>query len=39
MEAGLAEGVYTFDAQMNRGLIMVSTDGYTFAGDWTVTYR
>lgn len=39
MEATLAEGTYVFDLQLNRGLIMVSTDGYSFAGDWTVTYR
>lgn len=39
MQAALTEGTYTFDLQLDRGLVMVSTDGYTFAGDWTVTYR
>jgi len=39
MQAALTEGVYTFDVQLNRGLVMRSTDGFTFAGDWTVTYR
>lgn len=39
MQASLVEGVYTFDVSAYRGLVMISTDGFTFAGDWTVTYR
>jgi len=39
MQAALTEGTYTFDAQLNRGLVMRSADGFSFAGDWTVTYR
>lgn len=33
------EGVYTFDTTLKYGLVMVSADGFSFAGDWTVTYR
>ena len=38
-EDAAAEGTYVFDLQTNRGLVMVSADGFSFAGDWTVTYR
>jgi len=34
-----AEGVYTFDTNLKYGLVMVSADGFAFAGDWTITYR
>lgn len=33
------EGVYTFDTGLTYGLVMVSDDGFSFAGDWTLTYR
>lgn len=33
------EGTYTFDTNLTYGLVFVSDDGFSFAGDWTVTYR
>jgi hypothetical protein len=39
MEAALTEGVYMFNVPFQRGLIMQSTDGFTFAGDWTVLFN
>ena len=39
LESAQAEGVYTFDAYATRGLVVVLTDGFTFAGNMTVTWR
>jgi len=33
------EGTYTFDVWLKYGLVYVSADGYSFAGDWTITHR
>lgn len=38
-EAAQAEGVYTFDTIAPLGLVMVSADGFSFAGNWTVLSR
>jgi hypothetical protein len=38
-EAAQAEGMYIYDAGFTRGLVMQSTDGFTFAGDWTVLWN
>jgi hypothetical protein len=38
LQAALTEGTYTFDAVTTKGLVM-STNGFTFAGDWTVTFK
>lgn len=38
-QAASAEGGYYFDSAFNRGLIMVSADGFSFAGDITVLYN
>ena len=39
MQSALTEGVYTFDVYVPGYLYMVSADGFSFAGDITVTYR
>lgn len=33
------EGTYTFDVYALAGLVMVSADGFAFAGDMTVSWR
>ena len=38
-QAAEPEGTYTFDTSFNNGLVFVSADGFSFAGDWTITYR
>jgi hypothetical protein len=38
LQAALTEGNYIFNAVTTKGLVM-STNGFTFAGDWTVTYK
>lgn len=38
-EAAAAEGVYTFDVGITYGLVFVTSTGYNFAGDWTITWR
>lgn len=38
MPAALTEGVYAFDVWLDNGLIMESADGFSFAGDITITY-
>ena len=39
LQSALTEGTYTFDVSAIRGLVMVSADGFSFAGDLTLTYR
>jgi len=39
MQAALTEGTYTFDVYALKGLVMQSADGFSFAGDITVTWR
>lgn len=39
MQSALTEGVYTFDVYVPGYLYMVSADGFSFAGDITVTWR
>lgn len=38
-EAAATEGVYTFDTGLTYGLVFVTSTGYNFAGDWTITWR
>jgi hypothetical protein len=38
-QAAETEGVYTFDTGLTYGLVYASADGFSFAGDWTITYR
>lgn len=38
-QAASTEQTYTYDANLKYGLVMVSADGFAFAGDWTITYR
>ena len=37
VQASQAEGVYIYNAGLSKGLVM-SCDGFTFAGDWTVLW-
>ena len=39
LQAALTEGTYMFDAGFVQGLVMVSTDGFTSAGDFTVLWK
>lgn len=39
LKSAIQEGTYTFDTGLKYGLVLVSDDGFSFAGDWTVTYR
>ena len=38
-QTAMAEGVYTFDVGLEKGLVLESADGFSFAGDWTITWR
>ena len=37
LKASVAEGTYTFDAELSRGLVVVKPTG--FNGDYVITYR
>lgn len=39
LQSALTEGTYIFDVSAIKGLVMVSADGFLFAGDTTVTWR
>jgi len=39
MQAALTEGTYVFDVYVPGYLYMISADGFSFAGDITVTWR
>ena len=39
MQSALTEGTYTFDVAIPGYLYMVSADGFSFAGDITVSWR
>jgi len=39
LQSALTEGVYTFDVALSNDLVMVSDDGFVFAGDISVTWR
>ena len=39
MKSAITEDTYVFDVALARGLVMVSADGYSFAGDLTVTWK
>lgn len=39
IKSAIGEGTYTFDTGLTYGLVVVSDDGYSFAGDWTLTWR
>lgn len=38
-QSAFAEGCYEFNAFAKNGLVMVSDDGFSFAGDWTILFR
>lgn len=37
--AAATEGTYAFDVALYRGLAFVTSTGFNFAGEWTITYR